>query len=136
MPDLSLLQPLSRTLRIGVNDLLSGEIISKEEYRKKSESNLISIVDLNMLMSFRYAYFWFYMLAVLLLIYCLIKKIESSGVLALILAYSTAMHLLQISDEKGCFVGNYHSRRDSGHGYKPYRIFCTDLVLNLIFFFF
>ena len=92
MPDLSLLQPLSRTLGVGVNDLLSGEIISEEEYRKKSESNLISIVDLNMLKSFRYAYFWFYMLAVLLLIYCLVKNIESSGVLALILAYSTAMH--------------------------------------------
>ena len=92
MPDLSLLQPLSRILKVSVNDLLSGEIISEEEYRKKSESNLISIVDLNMLKSFRYAYFWFYMLAVLLLIYCLVKKIESSGVLALILAYSTAMH--------------------------------------------
>lgn len=73
MPDLSLLQPLSRILKVSVNDLLS-------------------IVDLNMLKSFRYAYFWFYMLAVLLLIYCLVKNIESSGVLALILAYSTAMH--------------------------------------------
>ena len=52
MPDLSLLQPLSRILKVSINDLLSGEIISEEEYRKKSESNLISIVDLNMLKSF------------------------------------------------------------------------------------
>lgn len=136
MPDLSLLQPLSRILKVSVNDLLSGEIISEEEYRKKSESNLISIVDLNMLKSFRYAYFWFYMLAVLLLIYCLVKNIESSGVLALILAYSTAMHL-QISDEKRCSVSNYHSRRDSWYGYKSYRVYCTDMVevINLIAFF-
>ena len=31
MPDLSLLQPLSRILRVGVNDLLSGELIPEEK---------------------------------------------------------------------------------------------------------
>lgn len=92
MPDLSLLQPLSRTLGVGVNDLLSGEIISEKEYRKKSETNIISLVDLNILKSFMYGYFWFYVLAMLLLAYCLIKKLEYAGVLALILAYSTAMY--------------------------------------------
>ena len=92
MPDLSLLQPLSRILKVGVNDLLSGEIISEKEYRKKSETNIIGLVDLNILKSFRYGYFWFYILAVLLLIYCLIKNVEYAGVLALILAYSTAMY--------------------------------------------
>ena len=92
MPDLSLLQPLSRILKIGVNDLLSGEIISEREYRKKSETNIIGLVDLNILKSFRYGYFWFYILAVLLLIYCLIKDVEYAGVLALITAYSTAMY--------------------------------------------
>ena len=35
MPDLSLLQPLSRILKVGVNDLLSGEIISGERLQKK-----------------------------------------------------------------------------------------------------
>lgn len=92
MPDLSLLLPLSRILKVGVNDLLSGEIISEKEYRKKSETNIIGIVELNILKSFRYGYFWFYILAVLLLIYCLIKDVEYAGVLALILAYSTAMY--------------------------------------------
>ena len=51
MPDLSLLQPLSRILKVGVNDLLSGEIISEKEYRKKSETNIIGLVDLNILKS-------------------------------------------------------------------------------------
>ena len=92
MPDLSLLQPLSRILKVGVNDLLSGEIISENEYRKKSETNIISLVDLNILKSFMYGYFWFYVLAMLLLAYCLIKNIEYAGVLTLILAYSTAMY--------------------------------------------
>ena len=92
MPDLSLLQPLSRILKVGVNDLLSGEIISEKEYRKKSETNIIGLVDLNILKSFRYGYFWFYILAVLLLIDCLIKNVEYAGVHALILAYNTAMY--------------------------------------------
>lgn len=38
MPDLSLLQPLSRTLGIGVNDLLSGEIIPEEKVREKKRT--------------------------------------------------------------------------------------------------
>lgn len=56
MPDLSLLQPLSRILGVGINDLLSGEIIAENEYRKTSETNIISLVDLNLLKSFRYGY--------------------------------------------------------------------------------
>ena len=90
MPDLSLLQPLSRILKIDVNDLLNGEIISGDTYRKKSGENLISLAELNRLKSFRYGYIGFYPLAILLLIYCLIKHIESAGILSLIVVYSTA----------------------------------------------
>ena len=49
MPDLSLLRPLSAILKVGINDLLSGEIISERDYRRKSEENLISMADLNLL---------------------------------------------------------------------------------------
>lgn len=35
MPNLSLLQPLSHVLKIDVNDLLNGAIISEDTYRKK-----------------------------------------------------------------------------------------------------
>lgn len=92
MPDLSLLQPLSRILKIDVNDLLNGEIISGDTYRKKSGENLISLAELNRLKSFRYGYIGFYPLAILLLIYCLIKHIESAGILSLIVVYSTAVY--------------------------------------------
>ena len=92
MPDLSLLQPLSRILKIDVNDLLNGEIISGDTYRKKSGENLISLAELNRLKSFRYGYIGFYSLAILLLIYCLIKHIESAGILSLIVVYSTAVY--------------------------------------------
>lgn len=93
MPDLSLLQPLSRILNVGVNDLLSGEIIKEKEYREKSEANMISLTDLNILKSFRYGYWGFYSLAVLILIYSLIKNLEmAAGILSIICAYSTAIY--------------------------------------------
>lgn len=93
MPDLSLIQPLSRSLKVGVNDLLSGEIIPEKQYRKKSEDNIIRIAELksqlDYMESFRYGFWGFYLLALSLLIYCIVKNQESSGILALILAYST-----------------------------------------------
>ena len=46
MPDLSLLQPLSRILRVGVNDLLSGELIPEEKVREKSERNIMNVADM------------------------------------------------------------------------------------------
>ena len=59
MPDLSLIQPLSCSLKVGVNDLLSGEIIPEKQYRRKSEENIISMAELkyqlNYMKSFRCA---------------------------------------------------------------------------------
>lgn len=92
MPDLALLQPLSVILKVGVNDLLSGEIISERDYRKRSEENLISMADLNILKSFRFGFLGFYVLAVFLLVYCIIKNTETSGILALICCYSTFLY--------------------------------------------
>ena len=91
MPDLSLLQPLSRNLKVGVNDLLSGELLSEKELRKKSEENLVTMAKMNYLNSFRHGFWGFYILGIALLIYCLVKDLESSGILALILAYNTAV---------------------------------------------
>ena len=92
MPDLSLLRPLSAILKVGINDLLSGEIISEREYRRKSEENLISMADLNLLKSFQLGFLGFYVMAVSMLIYCIVKNVETSGVLALICCYSTFLY--------------------------------------------
>ena len=100
MPDLSLLQPLSHVLEIDVNDLLNGAIISEDKYRKKSGENLISLAELNRLKSFRYGYIGFYPLAILLLTYCLIKHIESAGILSLIVVYSTAVYYFRYRTTK------------------------------------
>lgn len=46
-PDVSLLLPLCEELNINVNGLLSGERLSKEEYEKKAENNMVTIIEKN-----------------------------------------------------------------------------------------
>lgn len=45
MPDLSLFKPLCDILEISINDLISGEIVSKDDYQDKFEENIISTID-------------------------------------------------------------------------------------------
>ena len=45
MPDLSLFKPLCDELDITINDLLSGEKISKEDYQEKFEENIVNTID-------------------------------------------------------------------------------------------
>lgn len=43
-PEVSLLIPLCSELDITVNELLSGERVSEEQYRKKAEKNMVNLV--------------------------------------------------------------------------------------------
>lgn len=43
-PEISLLLPLCNELDITVNELLSGERVSEEDYRKKAEENMVNLV--------------------------------------------------------------------------------------------
>jgi len=45
MPDLSLFRPLCEILDISINDLISGEKISKDKYQEILEKNIISTID-------------------------------------------------------------------------------------------
>ena len=45
MPDLSLFKPLCDELGITINDLLSGEVINKEQYQEKFEENIVNTID-------------------------------------------------------------------------------------------
>lgn len=45
MPDLSLFKSLCDILEISINDLISGEIVSKDDYQDKFEENIISTID-------------------------------------------------------------------------------------------
>ncbi len=43
-PEVSLLLPLCGELGISVNELITGERIAEEEYRKKAEENMVEII--------------------------------------------------------------------------------------------
>lgn len=43
-PEVSLLLPLCKELDITVNELLCGERVSEEEYRKKAEENMVNMI--------------------------------------------------------------------------------------------
>ena len=45
MPDLSLFRPLCEILDISINDLISGEKISKDKYQEILEENIITTID-------------------------------------------------------------------------------------------
>ena len=45
MPDLSLIKPLCDELNITINELLSGETISKENYQEKFEENILNTIN-------------------------------------------------------------------------------------------
>lgn len=45
MPDLSLFKPLCDELDITINDLLSGERISRDKYQEKFEENIVNTID-------------------------------------------------------------------------------------------
>ena len=45
MPDLSLFKPLCEILDISINDLVSGEKVTKDKYQEKLEENIISTID-------------------------------------------------------------------------------------------
>ena len=44
LPEVSLLLPLCNVLDITVNELLSGERVSKENYQKKAEENMVNMI--------------------------------------------------------------------------------------------
>ncbi len=45
MPDLSLFKPLCDALDITINDLMSGEKISKDKYQEKFEENIVNTIN-------------------------------------------------------------------------------------------
>ena len=47
MPDYSIIHELCETLDISINELLSGEELTEENYQKKLEENIVSTIDYN-----------------------------------------------------------------------------------------
>ena len=47
LPDISLMMPLCEILQITVNDLLTGERVSEDDYQKKAEENMMNLMKEN-----------------------------------------------------------------------------------------
>ncbi len=47
LPEISLMMPLCETLQITVNDLLTGERVSEDDYQKKAEENMMNLMKEN-----------------------------------------------------------------------------------------
>ena len=45
LPDLSILEPLSKTLNVSINEILSGEKIKEEELKDHTDKNIIDVVN-------------------------------------------------------------------------------------------
>jgi len=45
LPDLSLMKPLCDELGITINELLGGEKLANQDYKKKSEENILNTID-------------------------------------------------------------------------------------------
>ena len=58
MPDLSLYDPICGELGITINELLSGEKISKEDYQKSFEKNIVDVIDKVEIKNKLYHIFW------------------------------------------------------------------------------
>jgi transcriptional regulator with XRE-family HTH domain len=56
MPDLSLFKPLCDELDITINDLMSGEKISKDKYQEKFEENIVNTIDYSTKKINKYSY--------------------------------------------------------------------------------
>lgn len=69
MPDLSLFKPLCYELGISMNDLMSGEKISKEHYQEKLEENIINLTVNNKKIFNRKLIIFSFTLAFLLMIF-------------------------------------------------------------------
>ena len=69
MPDLSLFKPLCYELGISMNDLMSGEKISKEYYQEKLEENIINLTVNNKKIFNRKLIIFSFTLAFLLMIF-------------------------------------------------------------------
>lgn len=122
MPDMSLLLPLSRCLSVDVNDLLSGEIITEQNRREKSEENIVKLAEINYLKGFRYGFMFLLPLFAGLIIYCLVKGLETAGFVALLSVFDGIV-----------FYYRYHTTKDRNSLYISI-IWMVAAIINIVAF--
>ncbi len=86
--DIRLLKPLSEILEVTVNEILSGEHISKEKYMQQAEQNFIKLSYYNQYKAVFMGAIFLLCVIILLMIYSMIIGEESAGYTALLFGFS------------------------------------------------
>lgn len=90
--DMSLLKPLSEILGVSVNDILSGEKISDDKIKEKSEENLIELSQYNHYKSVTFGTIFLLAAITIFIVYSLVKKLECSGYTTLLFGFSAVIY--------------------------------------------
>lgn len=109
--DMSLLKPLSEILEVSINELLAGENIKDEALKAKADENIINISELYNLQATRKGVIALSIVSIILIIYCGIKNMDSSGFVSMICGYNGLF-----------FCSRYHYNKDK-----------TDLITGAMF---
>lgn len=86
--DMSLLKPLSSILDISINEILAGEDIKDGSLKNKADENIINISEIYNLKATRKGVIALSIIALILIIYCGIKGLNSSGFVSMICGYN------------------------------------------------
>ena len=98
--DISLLKPLSEILGVSVNDILSGEKVPEEKVKEKAEENLISLSEFNHYKSITFGTIFILVTITILIIYSLIKDMETSGYTTLLFGFSAVVYFYKYKQNK------------------------------------
>lgn len=86
--DMSLLKPLSEILSVSINEILAGEDIEDESFKNKADENIINISELYNLKATRKGVLALSIVAFILIVFCAIKDISSSGFVSMLCGYN------------------------------------------------
>ncbi len=86
--DMSLLKPLSQILGVSINEILSAEHIKDEDLKNKADQNIINISQLNDLKATKKGVVALSFIAIILIIYCEIKGLDTHGFISMLCGYN------------------------------------------------
>lgn len=120
--DMSLLKPLSKILEVSINEILAGEVIEDESLKAKADENIVNISELYNLKATRKGVIALSIVSLILIIYCGLKNIDSSGFVSMICGYNGLF-----------FCTRSHYNKDKGD-LTTGTIFLLAMVLNIVSF--
>lgn len=89
--DMSLLKPLSETLGVTVNDILSGEVVEESMIKEKADENIVEISKLYHLQGIESGALAMIVTGAILIICSLIKGVNAFGFMAIMMSFSATV---------------------------------------------